>query len=124
MTITNPYSTPNEGGEVARDVESTSPWTLRSVRVLIYFHLTAVVLCALFSLIDSGQLTLPETLKTSLPSFPFQIPLLLTPVLCPLLLAIVVWKIPNGSRLFRWSIVGGDVLLSAFQLWALLPTVQ
>jgi hypothetical protein len=91
------------------------------VRTVFYLHLATVVGCAFLSLSDAGQIQLPPRLESWL--LIFMSPMVFAWLVCPLAMMCAV-SFSGRSRRFRFLAVGADVLLSAFQLWVLLPLVQ
>ena len=122
LTETNPYSSPRTTVD-ATIMRSPDRSPLRTVRVLFYFHIAVVCWFTAFTLSDTGQLDVPDWIQ-ALFSSPVQMPLVFTWLACPVMISIAAWKIPDRLKAFRVAIVVGDALLSAFQLWVMLPLVR
>lgn len=122
MNNRNSYSSADTTVEATT---ATSPIRspLRSVRVLFYIHLAVVCWFAVFSLSDTGLIKVPEIVTALFNFRPVHIPLF-TWMACPVLMTIAAWKLHDRSTAFRVGIVLGDALLSAFQLWVMLPLIQ
>jgi hypothetical protein len=97
---------------------------LRFVRVILYFHLVAIIFWAVFSLSDMGRLQLPEYIGSLLTVRAIQIPLMLTWMVCPVLMGIAAIQLRYQSFGFRSGVVMLDVFLSAIQFLVMLPLMQ
>ena len=123
LTETNPYSSPGTTVD-ATIMRSPDRSPLRTVRMLFYLHIAVVCWFTAFTLSDTGQLEVPDWIQTLFYFRPVQMPLVFTWLACPVMMSIAAWKIPDRSKAFRVAIVVGDALLSAFQLWVMLPLVR
>jgi hypothetical protein len=118
LTPPNPQLDP----ETASDSVPTRPRSeFRSVR-RFYLHIIAILLCAVLSLTDTRKLTLPDSVQQLL--FQLAMPIALTCLIFPIAMGIAAVGLKQRSLAIRIGIVLGDILLSVFQLWVLLPTVQ
>lgn len=94
------------------------------VRILLYLHLVVIGWLAIMTLSDSGQIALPKVIETLLHFQPVELLLMLSWVAFPVLTANAAWRIRGRSFMYRFGAIAIDLLLSAFQLWVMLPTVQ
>jgi hypothetical protein len=118
----NPYTSP-QAGERSAAGETTVRSSLRIVRILFYAHLVFVCLCAVFSLLETGQIELPRYVAWWFYFPVVQAPMVLSWLLFPAMMIIAAARLPNRSPGFRVAVVAGDILLSMFQLWVMLPLV-
>ncbi len=98
--------------------------SLRTVRILFYSHLAVVCFCAVFSLSDTRQIELPRDVARWFYFPAAQAILALSWILFPAATIVAAARLRDRSPGFRVTVVVGDILLSMFQLWAMLPLVQ
>ena len=118
----NPY-TPPQSGERSAAGATTVQSSLRTVRILFYSHLVLVCGCAVLSLSDTGQIELPRVVARWFYFPAVQAPLVLSWLLIPAMMIVAAARLRDRSPGFRVTVVVGDILLSMFQLWAMLPLV-
>lgn len=94
------------------------------MRILLYLHMVVIGWLTIMTLSDSGQIALPAVIKTLFHFQPVELLLMLSWVVFPVLIANAAWKIRGRSFMYRFGAIAIDLLLSTFQLWAMLPTVQ
>jgi hypothetical protein len=116
----NPYIPP-QAGERSAAGKTTVRSSLRIVRILFYAHLVFVCFCAVFSLLETGQIDLPRYVARWFYFPAVQAPVVLSWLLFPAMMIITAARLPDRSPGFRVAIVVGDLLLSMFQLWVMLP---
>ncbi len=121
MSMPSPYAPP-EKDTATRRPESISD--LREVRAILYIHIAAILLLAVFSWSDNGLLNLPELLNRVFHERSVQLMLLIPWFACPILMVVATARIGTRSGRFRLAIVTLDVGLSIFQTWVMLPLVQ
>jgi len=92
------------------------------MRVILYFHLIAIVYSAMLTMADTGLIPLPGYVTAVL--FLPGILLIFSWLVFPLAMAIAAFRLNGRSFEFRLLAVAGDVMLSLFQLWIMLPWVQ
>jgi hypothetical protein len=123
MSDRNPYIAPETNYDLA---EIRRGADLRVVRIVFYVHLVAVMFCGSFSLLDAQQIALSPAVKAMIgPLLNLLImPAVLCWILCPVAMLIVVSLLTGRSLRFRLALIGADLALSAFQIWAMMPAVQ
>lgn len=119
MTPPNPQLDPESASD---SVPTQRRSEFRSVRAILYLHVSAILLCAVLSLTDTRKLTLPDPVQQLL--FQFAMPIVLTCLIFPIAMGIAAMGLKQRSLAIRIGIILCDILLSVFQLWVLLPAVQ
>lgn len=115
----NPYVPPHSASETpTRTLQADLSW----VRLIFYFHVVAIVLCAILVSHDTRQLQLPDLARIFLPIV--ALPLFVSWMLFPLAMMVAASRLQNRTTVFRLAVIGGDLLLSIFQIWVLSPMVQ
>lgn len=124
MSDVNPYDSPETSSELAPGTAKNA--NLRSVRVIFCIHLLAVMICAMLSLLDTRQITLPPAVQQVVGPILYVVvlPAIFSWIVCPITMLIAASRLKERSIWFRMVIVAADGGLSAFQLWTLLPGVQ
>lgn len=121
MLMPSPYAPP-EKDTATHLPETTSD--LRAMRAILYIHIAAILLLAVFSLSDNGLLKLSAHLKSVFHERLVQLMLLIPWFACPILMVVAAARLNTRSGRFRIAIVTLDVGLSMFQTWIMLPLVQ
>lgn len=87
------------------------------MRVILYLHLAAIIASVL--VVRSEKILSDRLLETLI-----ALPLVTTLIIFPIAMLIAAVTSIRPTLLFRGLAVGGDLVLSAIQLFVWLPTVQ
>jgi len=116
----NPYQSPARASKPTRP-HFTGPWGWARVRLVLYTHLVAIVLAALFSYADRNQMY--STGAAQLVVTPLILFIVLTLLLCPVLMMMAVSR--SGVTLpMKVGLLLVEAGLEAVHFLALLPAVQ
>lgn len=91
------------------------------LRLALYSHVTAIIGCAVVSLLDTGRLRLDGFWGDFL--IRFLIPLAYSWIVWPVITITIAWR-GSWSIEYKLLIAILSILLTLFQLWACLPLVQ
>jgi hypothetical protein len=125
MTLNRPYIV-DESFVSLRSEKEAPGRTLRGdlnlVRLIFYVHLLAVTLCVILACHDARQLQIPDVVTIILPIV--APPLFASWMLFLPMMVVAASRLQDRATVFRLAIIASDLLLSIFQVWALLPLVQ